>query len=555
MCRFTPSGDPDASAFTLQTVDGNMKALSAREQLGVKAAVELIRNSGYEAIKSLASALKHGTFNNAPCTSKNLYDAIRVYGGEPEAGAKGKGHVKAIPTHAIEPTDILIASETTLEADLFFIDKLTFLLSVSSYGYAMASYLGASLKGVRLASSVWDYLRLHFSAYTAKGQKVTSLKADPEGCFGANRLKIEESNVTFIPTTAENKCKHVERRIQYIKNKDRSIKAGLPFPLFGALLVFCVLTAVRLSNFFPVASSPIGISPVEVFTGIRPDYKRDIPHGFGDYGLVTPPQSDPPAAYNSSAPRRESSLYIWNDKVWSLRSQRILGRVKFEPRAMPSEVVVYLHQLAQAANHKSRYRGVWRTSTGVLSDLSLDDDEHVTVPNEQLIPLQRNVLYPGEFFDDPSSVLQPILPSTDTLKECSTVSDVTLADLDEVAAEADDTDSDDDVEFTGVSPTPPTLHADNFALPPTADTLAGVEHMVDSAPTTEEETKYDHDTTADDSKDERRYPTRANRTSWQQRRDRQAFHVKVKTALKSYKKSGLIAMIKELKSVALDKKL
>ena len=86
-------------------------------------------------------------------------------------------------------------------------------------------------------------------------------------------------------------------------------------------------------------------------------------------------------------------------------------------------------------------------------------------------------------------------------------------------------------------------------MPPTADMLAGVNHLVDSA----QHTEPNAEPTIETHSNTRRYPTRANRMSWQQRAERQAYHVKVKTALKSYKKSGLIAMIKELRSVALDK--
>ena len=166
----------------------------------------------------------------------------------------------------------------------------------------MVSYLGESIAGVPLATSIWNYLQLHLSAYKTKGQRVTTLKTDPEGCFGANRLNIQDAQVAFVPSTKENKCSSVERRIQYIKDKDRAFKAGLPFPLFGALLVFCVLNAVHLTIFSPLVASPIGVSPVEVFTGIRPYYSRDITYGFGNYGTTKH------ASYN--LPRAENRLFI-----------------------------------------------------------------------------------------------------------------------------------------------------------------------------------------------------------------------------------------------------
>jgi hypothetical protein len=48
---------------------------------------------------------------------------------------------------------------------------------------------------------------------------------------------------------------------------------------------------------------------------------------------------------------------------------------------------------------------------------------------------------------------------------------------------------------------------------------------------------------------------RANRTTWQQRanKEHKAFHIALKTALKSYRRPGLIAMVKEIRNVAVEK--
>lgn len=537
------------SAWNAKTLEERFKALKPRDRKGAQIADEFMQRLGYESSKSTANIIRSGAILNAPCSTKNVYDSVRIHMGELEAGTKGKGRHEPDTVHVLEPSQYFVPSVVGLEADLFYVDKSVFLLTLSDYGYAMSTYIGQAVKETRLPSVIWEALPRHFSAYMSKGQSVKSLKADGEGCFGVNKEKLEERGISFIA----GKALRAEERIKWIKNKDRSTKAGLPYPLFGGLIIMCVLAMVRLTNFIPSVGTPGGITPSEIFTGVRPDAKRDIPHSFGDYGLVTPPQSNPPAPYNSAAPRRISALYLFPDKVWSLRSQRTLTRVTFSRRAMPPEAIIYMHQLASASGeYRSRSQPLWRTPSGVLGSLP-DDEEADELPQESLIPVHRPVADAGEFIDLPYKPTVDTLMRSDSAVEAqdslmagdADTVQLTAADLDEVAAEAavEDDGEEDATTIAGV------ISDDDSAqlVPPLPDFIAPdvAEYVVpEERPTFVPE--------------ERRYPQRQGRTTWKERFStsaggKHAYHVKVKHALKSYRKAGLISMIKEMHSVGVVK--
>lgn len=512
----TDEQDSDPSAWNSKTVDGRLKALKPRDRKGAITADEFMQRLGYESSKSTANIIRGGTMLNTPCTTKNVYDSVRVHMGELEAGTKGKGRHKNDPVHALEPSDYYVSSDVALEADLFFVDKSVFLLTLSDYGYAMATHLGQAVKNTRLPSVVWDALPKHFSAYVSKGQQVKSFKADGEGCFYVNRQNIEERGITFISGKA---CR-AEERIKWIKNKDRSTKAGLSFPLFGTLIVMCVLAMVRLTNFIPSVGTPGGISPFEIFTGVRPDAKRDIPYSFGDYGLVTPPQSNPPAPYNSAAPRRTSVIYLFPDKVWSLKSRRLLTRVTFSKRAMPPEAIIYMHQLAAADGvYRSRSQPLWRTPTGILSSLPDDDDEEIR--EEPLIPVHRRLEDTSDFVD------LPYLPANTNDEDLLNAGDDNGVDV---------TNTENLDEISGVPIDDEVTLESTSRLVPTHDDT--IEYTVP-----EERPEF--------TPSERRYPLRQSRTNW---KERFGLHVKVKEALKTHREAGLQAMIKELQSVGVTKR-
>ena len=108
-----------------------------------------------------AEVVNNGIWNNLPVASKAIYDAIKINnGGEPKAGIKGKGRSNTAKIEPIEPWKHFTKREVPLEADIMYIDKLQFLISVSKeFAYMMLSYIGESISGARLATTMWPFLQ------------------------------------------------------------------------------------------------------------------------------------------------------------------------------------------------------------------------------------------------------------------------------------------------------------------------------------------------------------------------------------------------------------
>ena len=573
---------PSKRLFTFLTVEQKKQNFTVREQQGADEALQFIRNLGYPSTKAAAEAINRGTINNVPATTADLHRSVRIYG-VPEAGAKGKGRATTPAAEKLEPSDVRVPVEIDVEADLFFVRNCAFLLLLCSYGYAMCSYLGPNTTGSKNAANVWKSLRPMLAAFTSKGQRVTTFSCDTDAPFYKNQTAIEELGIKFNQLPPDAKCKRVERRIQFVKNKDRAMSSSLAFPLFGLLSVLCVLAAVRLTNFLPTAASLPNVSPVEMFTGVRPDFKRDLPHAFGDYGLI--PNTTETRPYNSSAPRRVSALYIWKDKFYPLTTHKVRSARSFTPLPMPAEVVTYLHQCA--ASHKSsQYQSLpWSTSSGPLPESDPADDDEYNPPAVADLPLQRAVAQPGEVFFDPAATAasandisplasassqldgrggaQPALPTQLEVQQAVAEAEVEAEippepDLSETLPEPDPVPVPvpvPELERPGGSVLPvPVSQAETASSPPSPPTLTGVH----------------------------RYPTRSNRTTWKDRnfstflteakiaakkisgrryahhlrrwKDR-CYHITLGKALKNLdmRKSALVALVKEIKSVAIDK--
>ena len=82
----------------IQTVEDNVKAYNRRELKEAENAVRFLRNAGFPSTKAAAEAINHGLINNLPCTTRGLYDAIRINGGDMVPGTMGKGKEKALRT-------------------------------------------------------------------------------------------------------------------------------------------------------------------------------------------------------------------------------------------------------------------------------------------------------------------------------------------------------------------------------------------------------------------------------------------------------------------------
>ena len=76
----------------------------------------------------------------------------------------------------------------------------------------------------------------------------------------------------------------IEERIRRIKDNARAIQAGLPYRLGKALWTWCIYYSTYVLNLIPQRTE--NTSPREIMTGIKPEFKRALPIGFGEFAQV-----------------------------------------------------------------------------------------------------------------------------------------------------------------------------------------------------------------------------------------------------------------------------
>ena len=122
----------------LATVEENKKLFTKKEVTMADAARDLSRAMNFPTDSVLKTMLNNHMIPNCPVTADGVDRATTIYGND-VAILKGKSERKAphklpIKTIVEVPPDILsLHKNVTLYVDIFFVDKLVFLLSISKH--------------------------------------------------------------------------------------------------------------------------------------------------------------------------------------------------------------------------------------------------------------------------------------------------------------------------------------------------------------------------------------------------------------------------------------
>lgn len=491
------------------TIQGNLVNYTKKEIQQAELSRELMRRLAYPSDKQLALLINRGAIINVPVTSKDVHRATRIFGPDvaSKVGKMTKRKPHGIPVEPIPQWNLLVRKDTTLAIDIFFINQHAFILSLSDIDYLMCAHLID-----RASASIVLHITNMIRAYRANGFTITRLHADSESGFIAMRGEIEALGVPMITHAPDQKVVRVERKIRVIKERDRAIRADLPFRLYGTLLVYCTLNIVRCLNLHISSNDTDFICPRERFTGIRTEYRRDLPLGFGDYCLLYNTGNN---RLNSPTSRCLHAIALMptgsvngDVKFLHLETQRILVRSRFQVMPMPQQVIDFINRgCPTTAPEIPRFR-----VTRANSDHDVPDNDNDEEDNSAALPAAQEEMI-----------------------------DRTVQDSDTSDHRGVDTESMDDESAANLEDIGDGL-AQDANEPITNDVATNITETVNANNNIAEEPPIDEIET-------RRYPVRSNRTTW---RDR-TFHVSVRKALTTYKQRALVSIVKEIRSVAIVK--
>lgn len=339
--------DDIRQSYTIKTVEDNKNGFTKAEQERADKAKELLIALGRPSVETLKNSLKNGFILNCPITVKDVANMERIYG--PDLGSiKGKTvRSRPEPLRIEEHKEITKELEdATLSADIFFVNKLAFLLTVSKrLNLLMVQYV---------VDRKVDTLRKAFTGmvnkYKLYSYKIRTVLFDGEGAISS---LIPDFNSMGIEINTAGKGAHVpdiERAIRVVKERVRAQSSVLPYKLTSTILVHLVYHSVSTINLFPRAGGADKLrSPKEIVTGLKPDYKFYSKILFGEYAQIyneeeitnTMKPRTSGAIAMGLADNRQGLQYFLSLDTW-----RVVTRRSFIKLPMPTEVVRAINEKA-----------------------------------------------------------------------------------------------------------------------------------------------------------------------------------------------------------------
>jgi len=292
--------------------------------------------------------INHGGLNNCPISSLDFKRALDIWGADLGV-LKGKT-VRSTPTHVedVYPLPDGHIDPVTLCMDLFFIDGLVFLLSISrKLNLLVVRYL-PDRKIATLTKAIDETL----SIYSKIHYPVRTILCDGEGSVAALKTYIESKGYALDLAAKGEHIPEIERSGRVLKERVRSFATVFPYKPTITIIVYLVLFCVYWINSFPRSSSTDkGIPPRQKVTGRRPDYDRDCKVEFGEYCQV----HEDNEVTNNMAERTadaiclgpvgnlQNSYYFLNINTW-----KVIRRRSFTRLPMPSTVIDRINRQCEA---------------------------------------------------------------------------------------------------------------------------------------------------------------------------------------------------------------
>lgn len=327
----------------VNTVQDNLRRYTTREVNQAKKAKELQRRLGFPSARSTIQILSKGIVN-CDVTTADVRNADAIYGTSVAAlKGKTKKRSSSIATPILAPRVTQV--QQTMQVDVMFVKEIPFLIAVfSPLGLTVCSHLKD--RGIH---SVGRALKSFIGHAHSRNFDIQEIRVDGEGALAALAVQLQSTEgVTVIPAGPGEHVPVVERMIQTVKGRVRAHENTLPYVMPKHIIIGCVLAMVRNINLQPNIQSLDGVSPLEQYTGIKLDAKRDLRCGCGDYVQARVPVTD-----NTMKSRTDGCITLYPSGnttgsvvMLKLSTMQTVVRDQFQVLPMPDEVINFLTQTA-----------------------------------------------------------------------------------------------------------------------------------------------------------------------------------------------------------------
>ena len=229
----------------------------------------LHESSGHPSDETMAEALNNGVWPLIDLTSRDLKNANQILG---PCAACYEGKM----TNPSEPANKEIRA--TMPGELLYCDLLkTYGKCISGFTQALVtrdavtSYMTVTGMIDKTANSIQKSLESIISFYKSFGHTVRVLVMDHEATFIALENKIPGIRCQFTPATMHNKP--IERAIRELKEKDRCVRAHLPYQLPYNVEIEVWIAVCESINSLPNSATGPNHTPFQLVTSMRPSVR------------------------------------------------------------------------------------------------------------------------------------------------------------------------------------------------------------------------------------------------------------------------------------------
>lgn len=261
------------------TAEDNEKKFTKDEVARAKRAQELITNAGHVSEKEAVELVRDGNVRGMPVTVKDVRRAFDIYG-KPTEFVRGrmtkKKHSRAEIDEAIRVPGR--REHCDIYSDVMYVRPQTGIL------VTLATPLGLVMVNAvknQSANELGGALLAQVKTLRSRGFDVQVAHVDPQSSLRALQGQFESFQLEV--GGAGDHLELVDAKIRRLKEMMRSVIAGLPYKLPTRLVVELANYVASRHNLKKSSSNGSRESPRVAFTGVVPNYVKELAISFGEY--------------------------------------------------------------------------------------------------------------------------------------------------------------------------------------------------------------------------------------------------------------------------------
>ncbi len=327
----------------VQTVHGNYKGFTKREVIKMQEVREAQAMLGNPSKKNFQGLVSGNLIPNCPIARSDISNARKMFGPD-LASIRGKTvqrtHAPVVVDYVAIPSQLVDANKAvTLAADMFFVDEIAFLITMSR----RIKFVMAEPLPVRMAMSLTKHLQQFLLVYGQASFRVRSILMERE----FEKVKGLMLTVECNTTAAKEHVSKAERSIRMVKEWMQGIMMMLPFTHIPRCMKieFVYFTVLWLNVFLVKTGISSTYLPREILVRWRLDYKKHcqvLPRFYSEI-------HDKPNPLNSMVGHTHEGIALGlpgnlqgSVKFFCLNTRRMLKRRSFTALPMPTRLIKWV---------------------------------------------------------------------------------------------------------------------------------------------------------------------------------------------------------------------